>query len=191
MRIAAGNLKGRKVSSVKALKFAKERDELRPTSSKVREAIFNILRDKIMGAIFIDLYAGTGAVGIEALSRGAEKVFFIETDKRRTELIKKAVEECGCSGKAHVIRQLASEFVRKEIEDGLKADVIFLDPPYRSSDELDDMLFMLSGGELLHGDGIVMAEHFSKKKLPDKMERLMKKKDYKYGDAMLTLFRKV
>ncbi|TAL26061.1 MAG: 16S rRNA (guanine(966)-N(2))-methyltransferase RsmD [Nitrospirae bacterium] len=188
MRISAGNLKGRKVSSVKALRFAKE-GELRPTSSKVREAVFNILREKIRGAVFIDLYAGTGAVGFEAISRGAGKVFFVESDKKRVELIRKAAADCGCGSTADILKSTALDFVREATDEGLKGDVIFLDPPYHST-ELDDVLSLLSDGELLGEEGIIIAEHFSRKKLPDEIGKLRKKKDYKYGDTVLTLFRK-
>ena len=190
MKISAGEFKGRKLSSAKALRLAKKRDELRPTSSKVKESIFNIVGEKIKGAEFVDLYAGTGAVGIEALSRGAKMVFFVEADRKRAELIKDMLKDCGYSSKAAIIRGEASAFIAKAVKEGLKFDIVFLDPPYHSG-ELERILPLLSSGEMLNEEGIIIAEHTSKKKLPDEIGRLVKKKDYKYGDTMLTLFRKV
>src|SRR3989338_815380 len=134
MRISAGNLKGRKLSSAKALRLAKKRDELRPTSSKVKESIFNIVGEKIKGTEFVDLYSGTGAVGIEALSRGASAVSFVEADRKRAELIKKAAG------------------------DNSKFDIIFLDPPYHGG-EFEAALSLLAEGTLLNDDGIIIAEH--------------------------------
>jgi 16S rRNA (guanine(966)-N(2))-methyltransferase RsmD len=87
VRISSGRLKGRKVVTSKKIFATAEGDELRPTSSKVREAIFNILQAEIDQAVFLDLYAGTGAVGLEALSRGAERVFFVKTVRAKQWII--------------------------------------------------------------------------------------------------------
>ncbi|OGW31389.1 MAG: 16S rRNA (guanine(966)-N(2))-methyltransferase RsmD [Nitrospirae bacterium RIFOXYB2_FULL_43_5] len=189
MRISAGNLKGRKLSSAKALRLAKKRDELRPTSSKVKESIFNIVGEKIKGTEFVDLYSGTGAVGIEALSRGASAVSFVEADRKRAELIKEMLKDCGCFERAEIIKSKAADFIKKAAGDNSKFDIIFLDPPYHGG-EFEAALSLLAEGTLLNDDGIIIAEHTSKKKLPDETGKLLKKKDYKYGDTMLTLFRK-
>jgi len=189
LKISAGEFKGRKLSSAKALRLVRKRNELRPTSSKVRESIFNIIGERIRESQFIDLYAGTGAVGMEAMSRGAKMVFFAEADGKRAELIRDLLKDCGCFDRAEIIKSKASDFIKNAERDGLKFDIIFLDPPYHS-EELEDMLSLLSGGTLLKDDGIVIAEHLSKKKLPDEIGMLIKKKDYKYGDTMLTLFQK-
>ena len=189
MRISAGHLKGKKINFKKAQKTAAKQDTLRPTSSKVRESVFNIIGSLIVDAKFIDLYAGTGAVGIEAMSRGAKMVFFVEADGKRAELIKDMLKDCGYSSKADIIRGEASAFIGKAEIEGLKFDIVFLDPPYHEG-ELEAALSLLAEGTLLNDDGIIIAEHTSKKKLPDEIGRLAKRKDYKYGDTMLTLFRK-
>lgn len=189
MRISAGEFKGRKLSSAKALRFVKKRDELRPTSSKVRESIFNIIGDRIKESQFVDLYAGTGAVGMEAMSRGAKMAFFVEADRKRAELIKDMLKDCGCFERADIIKSKAADFIKKAERDNSKFDIIFLDPPYHGG-ELEAALSLLADGALLNGEGILIAEHPSKKKLPDEIGKLLKKKDYKYGDTMLTLFRK-
>ena len=190
MRITAGNLKGRKINFKKAQKAAKKENALRPTSSNVRESIFNIIGALISDAQFIDLYAGTGAVGIEALSRGASAVSFVEADRKRAELIEKMLKDCGYSSKADIIKGEASAFIARAVKEGLKFDIVFLDPPYHTG-ELERILPMLSDGDLLNDKGIIIAEHISKKKLPDEIGKLIQKKAYKYGDTMLTLFRKV
>ncbi len=189
MRISAGNLKGRKINFREAQTAAAKQDALRPTSSKVRESVFNIIGNLIVDAKFIDLYAGTGAVGIEALSRGASAVFFVEADRKRTEQMEKILKDCGYLSRADIIKGEASVFIAKAIKKGLKFDIIFLDPPYHSG-ELEHILPLLSDGDLLHDEGIIIAEHLSKKKLPDEIGKLVQKKAYKYGDTMLTLYRK-
>ncbi|MBT9538106.1 MAG: 16S rRNA (guanine(966)-N(2))-methyltransferase RsmD [Nitrospirota bacterium] len=189
MRISAGHLKGKKINFKKAQKTAAKQDTLRPTSSKVRESVFNIIGSLIVDAKFIDLYAGTGAVGIEALSRGASAVFFVEADRKRTEQIEKMLKDCGYLSQADIIRGEASVFIARAIKNGLKFDIIFLDPPYHSV-ELECILPMLSDGDLLNDKGIIIAEHLSKKKLPDEIGNFVQKKAYKYGDTMLTLYRK-
>ena len=189
MRISAGNLKGRKINFRKAQKAAAKQDALRPTSSKVRESVFNIIGSLIEDAKFIDLYAGTGAVGVEALSRGASAAFFVEADRKRTEQIEKMLKDCGYSSKADIITGEASAFIAKTVKEGLKFDIVFLDPPYHTG-ELERILPLLSGGEMLNDKGIIIAEHLSKKKLPDEIGKLVQKKAYKYGDTMLTLYRK-
>lgn len=190
MRISAGDLKGRKIGSKKSLGLVTKHGVLRPTSSKVRESIFNILGGVIEGSVFVDLYAGTGAVGMEAMSRGAEKVFFVEADKKRAEQIEKTLGKCECSSRANVIRLKASDFIRQAQEDILRFDIIFLDPPYYSG-ELEDILSNLADARIVQDGGIVIAEHLSKKRLPEEIGTLRQKKAYKYGDTMLTLFRKV
>ncbi|NCO83616.1 MAG: 16S rRNA (guanine(966)-N(2))-methyltransferase RsmD [Nitrospirae bacterium CG02_land_8_20_14_3_00_44_33] len=190
MKISAGHLKGRKINLRKAQKTAKKEHTLRPTSSKVRESIFNIIGALISGSQFADLYAGTGAVGIEAMSRGAKRVFFVEADRKRAEMIKDMLKDCGCIPRANIIKGEASAFITKAVREGLRFNIIFLDPPYHSG-ALEHILPLLSGGELLHDEGIIIAEHLSKKKLPDEIGKLLQKKAYKYGDTMLTLYRKV
>ncbi len=190
MRISAGNLKGRKINFREAQTAAAKQDALRPTSSKVRESIFNIIGALISDSTFVDLYAGTGAVGIEAMSRGAKMAFFVEADRKRAELIKDMLKDCGYISRANIIRGEASAFIAKAVKEGLKFDIVFLDPPYHTG-ELERILPLLSNGEILNDKGIIIAEHPSKKKLPDEIGKLIQKKAYKYGDTMLTLFRKV
>jgi 16S rRNA (guanine(966)-N(2))-methyltransferase RsmD len=189
MRVTAGELKGRRLRGGR-IGLKSMHGILRPTSSKVREAIFNIIGDKIIDAVFVDLYAGTGMVGIEAMSRRAGKVFFVEADIRRAGAIEDMLGGCGCRDRAVVIREKAGDFMKKAITGGMKFDIVFLDPSYRS-DEMEDILSIIEGGEAINDNGIIIAEHPSKKKLPDETGRLRIKKTYKYGDTTLSLYGKV
>lgn len=194
MRISGGIAKGRKFGLRKAFVKKGEEDELRPTSSKVRQAIFNILGDKIIGASFLDLYAGTGAVGIEALSRGAGKAVFVDDNALRVNIIKELIEKFGFKDMAAVIKDNAKHFLKKITQNSkLKTqvffDIIFVDPPYASG-EIDLVLPLIDDCNILGDNGIMIAEHSSKKTLMTEIGRLKLIKNYKYGDTSLTLYRK-
>ena len=185
MRISGGSAKGRKVGSRKAFVAKGDSDELRPTASKVRQAIFNILAGKIEKSRFLDLYAGTGAVGIEALSRGAGHVVFVENNPARVGIIETLVEKFGFLGRASVVKAQAVSFLRKNAEGSF--DIIFLDPPY-ATDELAHSLQVIDESLLVRKEGTVITEHSSKKILTYSLENLRLKKNYRYGDTALTLY---
>lgn len=188
MRISGGVAKGRKIGIKKAFSKKVEDFELRPTSSKVREALFDIIRDKVSEASFLDLYAGTGAVGIEALSRGARNAVFVESDLLRAKLINNLLIEFSLKDKAKVVKMSAFDFILGEGRRGHKYDIVFVDPPYHS-EELMKMLSLIGGGDILEAAGIVVVEHFSKITLPDIIGDIMFVKHYKYGDTTLSLYR--
>ncbi len=188
MRISAGTAKGRKISYKKA-SAVKGQDRLRPTSAKVREAIFDILGDKIIDSTFVDLYAGTGSVGIEALSRGAGHVTFVENNLLRIRLINQLIDEFGFHEKASVVKTEAYDFVEKQAKKDIAYDIIFLDPPYQL-EELMKVLPLIGKTGILRPDGIVIAEHFSKRRLPEEIEGLSLIRTYRYGDTTLSLFRR-
>lgn len=188
MRISGGVAKGRKIGIKKAFSKKVEDFELRPTSSKVREALFDIIRDKVSEASFLDLYAGTGAVGIEALSRGARNAVFVESDLLRAKLINNLLIEFSLKDKARVVKMSAFDFILGEGRRGHKYDIVFVDPPYHS-EELMKMLSLIGRGDILEAAGIVVVEHFSKITLPDIIGDIMFVKHYKYGDTTLSLYR--
>lgn len=161
---------------------------LRPTTSKVREALFNILRDRINDASFLDLYAGTGAIGIEALKHGASEVIFIEASKICVRHIKQTLTKLGLSGGAKVIPKKVLRVLNgKELKDK-NFDIIFLDPPYHT-DEINAALTVIGRLHRLKPDGVVVAEHFVKKQLPHEIGSLQFIKNYRYGDTVLTLYK--
>lgn len=190
MRILGGLVKGRRTAKKSLLITRYSLQEgFRPTSSKVREALFDIIRDKIKGSSFVDLYAGTGTVGLEALSRGADKAIFVEPSVSRIRAIKENAERFGFHERAVVIKGRAYEFLREASNEKQSFDIFFLDPPYYS-DEIMKTLPMIGEGRLLNEGGVVIVEHFFKKKLPDVAGKLKILKSYRYGDTMLTFYKR-
>ena len=189
VRISGGRLKGRKIVSSKKIFDSTDSSELRPTSAKVREAVFDIVRPEIGHALFLELYAGTGAVGFEALSQGAEKVVFVESSPPRSKAITDYARKIGLKDRTSVYQENADIFLQRAMRTGMRFDIIFLDPPYQS-DELEKVLPYIAEHGILKDDGCVLVEHSSKTVLPDSLQSLRLVKNYKYGDTMITLYRK-
>jgi 16S rRNA (guanine(966)-N(2))-methyltransferase RsmD len=152
MRIIAGTARGRKIE-------APEGKNTRPTLDRVRENLFNILQMNIRGSRVLDLFAGSGALSIEALSRGAESATMVDSDRNANRIQRKNLESLGFAGQAEVLlrdwKQAAMELTRE----GRRYDLVFLDPPYRMTD-LREVFSALEG--LLEEDGIVILEHEAK-----------------------------
>jgi len=184
MRISGGTAKGRKVGPPKAFLRREDGAELRPTPAKVREAVFNILSGRIEGSAFLDLYAGTGAVGLDALSRGAGRVVFVEENHLRSNIIKEFVDRFGFREKALIVRARVRDFLKKNEE---RFSIIFLDPPY-ASEETMQIISLIGELGTSGEDGIIMAEHSSRRKLEEQAGELALKKKYKYGDTALSLY---
>lgn len=168
---------------------------IRPTQNKVRKAIFDILGD-IRGLSFLELFAGTGAVGIEALSQGAVEVVFVENDRRCVDRIQENLESLGnlC---CRVLRLDAVAAIEKFHRDREKFDLIFLDPPYYqdSKGEMVESpakktLQLLDGYDILAANGFMIIQHFIKDNLPDSAGVLFLFKRYKYGDTFLSFYRR-
>ena len=164
-----------------------QRKTLRPTSNKVREALFNILREKTINAGFLDLYAGTGAVGIAALKEGASEVVFVESVRSYAGEIEALLNKFDFAGEASIITMKALPYLGRAEARGSLFDIIFLDPPYHT-DEIEHALEMIGKSRILADDGIVIAEHYVKKRLPDIFDKLKKIKDYNYGDTVLSFY---
>lgn len=184
MRISGGSAKGRKVGNRKAFIAKGDGDELRPTAAKVRQAIFNIVAGRISDCRFLDLYAGTGAVGIEALSRGAQQVVFVENNAQRCSFIRDITEKFGLSERAAIVKAEATAFLKKASR---PFDIIFIDPPY-ASDELQTSLLLIDQYQPVTENGIIIAEHSSKHELALPLTNLQLKKNYRYGDTALTVY---
>jgi len=189
VRISSGKLKGRKVVTSKKIFISADGDELRPTSSKVREAILNIVQTEIDHSLFLDLYAGTGAVGLEALSRGAEKVFFVENSPVRAKAVMDYIHKMGMDDRVSVYQEEAEVFLKRAMRTGLKFDIIFADPPYLSG-EIDKVLPYIGECNILKNAGCMLIEHSSKIALPEKIQNIKLARNYRYGDTMITLYRK-
>lgn len=163
--------------------------DLRPTSNKVREALFDILRGGIENSRFLDLYAGTGAVGLDALEEGAAEVTFVEGNKNYSRNIGDLIQKRHFSDRAEIVNKKALTFIEWAELESRVFDIIFMDPPYHS-EEITYALKAIDLSGILDHEGTVIAEHFSKKVLPEKCGSLQKIKDYHYGDSTLSIYRK-
>ncbi|MGI6648139.1 MAG: 16S rRNA (guanine(966)-N(2))-methyltransferase RsmD [Bacillota bacterium] len=182
LRVIAGINGGQK------LKTLRGRDT-RPTADRVREALFNVLSTRIIGCQFLDLFAGTGAIGIEALSRGAERVIFIESNPAAVRIIQDNLTIVEKQEQAEVLRRKLPEGLAAVAAQGLKFDIIFLDPPYWKQ-MTENTLANLVHLNLVTPEGWVVVESAAKEPLPSVIQgRLETFKDKHYGDTRLRYFR--
>lgn len=161
--------------------------QTRPTSDRLRETLFNILAPIISGKSFADVCAGSGAVGIEALSRGASDITFIELSRKAATIIRKNLEHCEIRENVKVFEKDAIAAFKKFAEQKKKFDIIFIDPPYDSflySELLDKIAF----DKLLSDDGIVIAEHRSGAMITPSHGKLRPYREVVQGDSCLTFF---
>jgi 16S rRNA (guanine966-N2)-methyltransferase len=189
MRISAGEFKGRKIGSKKLFAKRAGKDDLRPTPAKVREAIFDILRNEIEGASLLDLYAGTGTIGIEAMSRGANNVVFVESVRPRAKAISDLIDKLNLTSKAAVHCEETEIFLKRASLTGETFDIIFADPPYAST-EIENILPLIGKYGILDAQGVLLCEHSARAVVPEVSGSLKLKKQYRYGDTRLALYRK-
>jgi 16S rRNA (guanine(966)-N(2))-methyltransferase RsmD len=149
----------------------------------VKQALFNILGGRIEGAAFLDLFAGAGGIGIEALSRGAERVVFVDASRDSLNIVKGNIELTGFSARAQTVLSKAESFLKKPSG---RYDIVFLDPPYAT--DMRPLLELVSGAGMLHPDSIVIAEHFKKQPSPEKAGGLSLSREAKYGDTVLAFY---
>jgi len=181
LRIIAGKARGTRLQ-------VPNNKELRPTTERVRAALFSILFPRLQGGTFLDLYAGTGANGIEALSRGASAAVFIEKDKEALSTIEINLARAGFSGNAHCVLGSVPEALRQAARLYKTYDIIFADPPY-GSPELTLLPQWVTEYEIFKSGGLLVIEHTSKDRLPDLVEgslRLLETRNY--GTSSLSFF---
>jgi 16S rRNA (guanine(966)-N(2))-methyltransferase RsmD len=180
MRVIGGKYRGRRLSAPAGL-------EVRPTSDRLRETLFNILAPRIEGSLFLDLCAGTGAVGIEALSRGALGAVFIDRSRRSAAAIEANLKTAGIKEGAVVKVRDAESALKRLAEDSMKFDIVFFDPPY-SSDIYSRVMRLLGGLPILSDDAIVIVEHRAKSRPEPVYERLSLYREVKQGDSALAFY---
>jgi len=181
MKIIAGEYKGRIIEMPCGI---------RPTSDKVRKSLFEILKNRIKGAIFLDLYCGSGAIGIEALSRGAEKAVFVDNSRNCIFVLKRNLDKTG-------ILQSSYDIYNKDCINGTGMlqkpgcffDIVFIDPPYNTG-LAKNTLIELSGYDILTPNALIVAEVFKKEGLPEELGNFKKIRSSKYGDTLLEFFKK-
>lgn len=178
MRVITGTARGRK------LKEPADR-RIRPTTDMVKESIFNIIQFQIEDARVLDLFAGTGQLGIEALSRGAGECVFVDESRESLKLAKENVALCGFEDRAKFTNTDALSYLRS----GEKFDIVFLDPPY-DSDLLEKSIKNATTFDILRENGIMICESRKDKALPEPEREGYTKREYNYGKIKLTVFRK-
>jgi 16S rRNA (guanine966-N2)-methyltransferase len=184
MRVIAGEYRSRPLIAPKGL-------DTRPTSDRLRETLFNVLAPRMEGSVFLDLFAGSGAVGIEAISRGASEAIFVEEAPPALKAIRGNLSSLGIRGGYAIESRGVIPAVKRLAGASRVADLIFLDPPYADDDVYDSVLQLLAGecASLLAPGGIVIAEHLRKRELNEAYGDLVRYRVLQQGDAALSFYR--
>lgn len=179
MRIIGGQFRGRRLAAV--------RGPVRPTADRIREAIFNILGDRARSAAVLDLYAGTGALGLEALSRGAASVVFVEQHHRVRQLLQANVAALGLEGQTRILAGRVLQLLPQLARAGPRFDLVFLDPPYGRG-LAAATLRALAAGRLIRAGGVVVAEHHRTEELASSYPPLQRSDCRTYGTTAISFY---
>lgn len=182
MRVIAGKYRSQPLASPKGR-------DTRPTSDRLRETLFNILAPQIQEAVFADLFAGTGAVGIEAISRGARQVYFAENAKISLQTLRHNLDRLQIRDQAIVEPAGAMPLLRRLVKEKIHLDLIFLDPPYKDRLAYETVLRFLAEQPVLHVNAIVVVEHSRRFSLPNLNTQIQAYRRIEQGEAALTFFR--
>lgn len=182
MRVIAGRFRNRRLQAPRGL-------GIRPTSDRLRETLFNVLAPAVADSVWIDLYAGTGAVGIEALSRGARQVYFVEASKKAAQTVRRNLQSLGISQGFELLERDAAEALRRLESEGVVCDFCFVDPPYRIERAYAQALEFLAQSRLLRRSSIVVAEHQKHFDPGEAFGPLTRHRTLRQGDAVLSFYR--
>lgn len=186
MRIIAGKYRSRPLQAISGM-------DVRPTSDRLRETLFNVLASawggSLEGAVWIDLFAGTGAVGIEALSRGASEVYFVESSKKAARVIHDNLRSLGIANGFEVLEREAAQALRWLESQGVRCDICFLDPPYRMAGAYEQTLNFLSQSQLVQPHTTVVAEHDKRFDPGEQFGSLRRFRKLEQGDGALSFYR--
>lgn len=182
MRVIGGKFRSRRLKSPGNLR-------LRPTSDRLRETLFNVLGPTVEDCLFVDLYAGTGAIGIEAVSRGARDVIFVEDHPATVRLLRQNLESLEIRSGVELIASDAIAGLERLAARRLVADFIFLDPPYKHEDEYARTLEFIDASHLLAPTSRVIVEHQHNLDMLDRFERIERDRLLEQGDAALSFYR--
>ena len=167
--------------------------DTRPTSDRLRETLFNVLcagnPSALEGTVWLDLFAGTGAVGIEALSRGAKEVYFVEGSAAAVQIIRENLESLSVAGEIRVLHEQLPRALAALEKQGITADVVFIDPPYRMQDAYTRTLRALAESALLRVSAVVIAEHEKRFDPGEKFGSLRRFRLLQQGSAALSFYR--
>lgn len=180
MRIITGDFKGRRLEMP-------DNYNIRPTTEKVKEALFSMISGNLYDAVCVDLFCGTGNLGLEALSRGAEKCYFCDNSRSSIELTKRNIEMCKAEQWSQIIAGDFEKALDTISSSGKKVDIFFLDPPYKKG-LYDRCLELIREKKLLSDEGIIVCEHDIKDDFADEKEGYIKIKEKKYGSIGITIY---
>jgi 16S rRNA (guanine(966)-N(2))-methyltransferase RsmD len=178
--VIAGSAKGRLLKAVPGT-------GTRPTADKVKEAIFSMIGPFFDGGVGLDLFAGTGGLGIEAISRGMDRVIFIDMEKTSIQVIEDNLTTIGFKGQSEVYRNEAQRALKVLAKRGLKFDLIFLDPPYRMK-QADEILLQMQQMEMLQDQAVVLVEHEAGHRYADEIGQFRVQKRANYGETAITIY---
>jgi 16S rRNA (guanine(966)-N(2))-methyltransferase RsmD len=181
LRVISGKVRGLKLNTPK-------NEDVRPTTDRVKESLFNMISPYIMDSNVLDLFAGTGSLGIECLSRGAQRCVFVDVSKESISIIKSNITKARVENESVVLNLDFKDAISKLKVQKNKFDVIFMDPPYYKNMFID-ALEKIDNADLLEEEGIIVIEHDSKENFPEKIGRLEKHKVKKYGNTTLTFYK--
>ena len=176
MRVITGQARGRRLISPEGY-------DVRPTTDKVKESLFNIIQFRLSGAVVLDLFAGSGQLGIEALSRGAEKAVFVDSSRKSLDVVKKNIELCKFTSIAQTHLLDATAFLRTNRE---KFDIVILDPPYHKNLCISALELL---GDAVNEDNVVICETQSDEDLPEAVGSFIIDRVYSYSSIKLTVYR--
>ncbi len=181
MRVISGKARGLKLNTPK-------NDDVRPTTDRVKESLFNMINSYIMDSEILDLFAGTGSLGIECLSRGANQCIFVDNSKESINIVKSNIKKARVENESIVLNLDFKSAINSLSSKNKQFDVIFMDPPYYKN-MFSDALSAVDNNNLLKEDGIIVVEHDTVDKFPDNMGRLYKSREKKYGNTTLTFYK--
>lgn len=181
VRVIAGAARGRALKAVPGT-------NTRPTTDKVKEAIFSMIGPYFDGGIALDLFAGTGGLGIEAWSRGVERVIFVDKEKISLDVIRQNVKTAGAESAAEIYKNDAQRALKALAKRDLKFSIVFLDPPYRMTN-MDEVMSELAEKDMLAADAVIVIEHDATHRYPEDAAGFEQIKSAKYGDTAVTIYR--
>jgi 16S rRNA (guanine966-N2)-methyltransferase len=180
LRIISGEFRGRKLEKLEGM-------DIRPTTDRVKESLFNMLGARLFDCVFLDLFAGTGGIGIEAYSRGASKIVFIDESSKSIKVLKSNLEMLMLLDKVEVYNTDYINAINKLALDNRKFDIIFIDPPYLKG-FAQNALIHINDNNLINENGIIVIEHDIQDKMPESVGNLNLQRQKKYGNTMLSFF---
>ncbi|WP_138751630.1 16S rRNA (guanine(966)-N(2))-methyltransferase RsmD [Paenibacillus sinopodophylli] len=180
MRVIAGEAKGRTLKAVPGT-------NTRPTTDKVKEAIFSMIGPYFDGGMALDLFAGTGGLGIEAWSRGVEHTVFVDRERISIDIIRQNVETAKMGSAAEIYKNDAERALKALAKRGLRFRLVFLDPPYKMV-TMDNLMSELAASGLLEPEAIIVIEHDASHLYPEQMEQFEQFKHAKYGDTAVSIY---